>query len=140
MRPAVCFCVLVLAAFAQTFKSGEAIEYKDGSSYPPKWERGVFVKMLPGGTQALIRKKPSQFFPEGSESAFALDGHSESTGGPCATAGGESRGCAESRGRTRFAGAGGRVADQRADSRLCEAIDGSEPVGQPLTGRDSRPD
>lgn len=72
MRLIVSFCLLALAAFSQSFKPGEAIEYKDGSSYPAQWEKGVFVKMLPGGAQALIRKKPSQFFPEGSETAYAI--------------------------------------------------------------------
>lgn len=72
MRLVISLALLTLAAFSQSFKQGEAIEYRDGSSYPAKWEKGVFVKMLPGGTQALIRKKPSQFFPEGSESAFAI--------------------------------------------------------------------
>jgi hypothetical protein len=78
-RP-LCFrllaCLLLLVALspgrlmAQGFKAGEAIEYKVPGSYPEVWERGSIIRELEGGKQYIIRQKPSQFFPEGSERAF----------------------------------------------------------------------
>jgi hypothetical protein len=65
--------LVALAALAQTFRSGDVIEYKARGTYPPQWERGVFVRDLPGGKQAIIREKPNQFNPEGFEIAYALD-------------------------------------------------------------------
>lgn len=55
-------------AEAEAFKAGDKIEYR---SYG-KWERGTIIRPLPGGTQVLVREKPSQFFPEGSERAYSL--------------------------------------------------------------------
>ncbi|MBM3734893.1 MAG: hypothetical protein FJW39_03830 [Acidobacteria bacterium] len=60
----------LVTAFAQSYKPGEAIEYRTSSE---TWEPGVFVREIPGGKQVLIRQKPSQFFPEGSERAYAID-------------------------------------------------------------------
>jgi hypothetical protein len=61
-----------LAASSQTYKPGEVIEYK-ASNFPEQWERGQIIREIPGGTQYLVREKPSQFFPEGFERAYALD-------------------------------------------------------------------
>lgn len=58
-------------ASAQTFKPGDVVEYKVGFTDPEKWERGTVVRVLDGGKQYLIREKPSQFFPEGSEKAYS---------------------------------------------------------------------
>ncbi|MBI2571742.1 MAG: hypothetical protein HYV63_32430 [Candidatus Schekmanbacteria bacterium] len=57
---------------AETFQPGEVIEYKVGGAYPERWERGVIVRVLPEGKQYLIRQKPTQFFAEGAETAFAV--------------------------------------------------------------------
>ena len=54
---------------AQAFQPGETIEYMDRGSWPHKWERGVYIRELPGGRQVLIHQKPNQFFPKGSETA-----------------------------------------------------------------------
>lgn len=59
------------AALAMAQKPGDKVEYK-AQNWPEKWEVGTFVKVLPGGTQVLIREKPTEFFPEGSEKAYAL--------------------------------------------------------------------
>ncbi len=59
------------AAWAGTCQPGEQVEYK-AVNWPETWEKGVCIKELPGGTQVLIREKPSQFFPEGFERAYAL--------------------------------------------------------------------
>ena len=58
------------AAWAEdvTFSPGDVIEYKVGTA---KWERGVIIKPLDGGRQYLIHEKPSQFFPDGPETAYA---------------------------------------------------------------------
>jgi hypothetical protein len=70
-------CLIVLVAMlpgrlvAQGFKPGEVIEYKDSSTYPETWERGVIIREIEGGKQYLIRQKPSQFFPEGFERAYS---------------------------------------------------------------------
>ena len=60
MRTAATLLLLLTwdsAVVAQSYAPGEKIEYKDTSVYPNKWEPGTFVKMLPGSSQALIRKK-----------------------------------------------------------------------------------
>lgn len=62
-----------MSAYAQQFRNGEVIEYKARGTYPPKWERGVFVRDLPGGKQYVIREKPNEFFPQGSEIAYPVD-------------------------------------------------------------------
>lgn len=66
--------VLVSSAVAnaQGCKPGEKVEYK-AQSWPEKWEVGTCVKELPGGKQVVVREKPSQFYPEGFERAYALD-------------------------------------------------------------------
>jgi hypothetical protein len=78
MRPIVAFGLLALAAaigsgaaFAQSYQPGQQVEYK-AQSWPEKWEKGVIVKELPGGTQVLVRQAPTQFFPDGFERAYAL--------------------------------------------------------------------
>ena len=58
------------AAWADDFKPGEAIEYKVRGAWPEKWERGVYIRALPNGTQVLIYEKPTEFFPEGFQIAF----------------------------------------------------------------------
>ena len=65
--------ILAFAAQAQKYQPGDVIEYKARGTYPTKWERGVFVRELPGGKQYLIREKPNQFFPQGAEIAFTPD-------------------------------------------------------------------
>ena len=54
------------------YSPGDAIEYKAERS-PEKWEPGTVVRMAPGGTQVIVREKPTQFFPEGNQRAYALD-------------------------------------------------------------------
>jgi hypothetical protein len=72
VRFLLCLILLLLPArlVAQGFKPGEVIEYKVPGSYPEVWERGSIIRELEGGKQYIIRQKPSQFFPEGSERAF----------------------------------------------------------------------
>lgn len=68
-----CFLIAVAtAAIAVAQKPGDKVEYK-AQNWPEKWEVGTIVKTLPGGTQVLIREKPTEFFPEGSEKAYALN-------------------------------------------------------------------
>ncbi|MEW6306209.1 MAG: hypothetical protein AB1705_22310 [Verrucomicrobiota bacterium] len=66
------FPIFISAASAQPFKPDEVIEYK-ASGFPEIWERGKIIKELPGGTQYLVRQKPTQFFPEGFERAYPLN-------------------------------------------------------------------
>ena len=61
---------LPLVAAAQAYQPGDVIEYKVRGAWPVKWERGVFIRELPGGKQVLIHEKPSEFFPKGPEIAF----------------------------------------------------------------------
>ena len=77
-RASAAFALLVLASLfgpelvvAQAYQPGQQVEYK-AQNWPEKWEIGVFVRDLPGGTQMVIREKPTQFFPEGFERAYAL--------------------------------------------------------------------
>jgi hypothetical protein len=56
---------------AQAYKPGDVIEYKVAGAVPEKWERGVIIRELDGGKQYLIHEKPSQFFPDGPEKAYA---------------------------------------------------------------------
>lgn len=77
MRWALSFGLIALAAvfgtgpaFAQSYRPGQPIEYK-AANWPERWARGVFVREIPGGTQVLIREEPTQFFPEGSQRAYA---------------------------------------------------------------------
>jgi hypothetical protein len=68
-------CALIatpMATVAIAQKPGDKVEYK-AQNYPEKWEVGTFVKVLPGGTQVLIREKPNEFYNEGFERAYALD-------------------------------------------------------------------
>ncbi|MEZ6088416.1 MAG: hypothetical protein R3C05_10395 [Pirellulaceae bacterium] len=48
------------------------IEYRVRGELPERWERGVIVREVDGGStrQFLIREKPNQFYPEGFEVAF----------------------------------------------------------------------
>lgn len=67
---------LTAAASAQAdkYKPGDKIEYKVMGSYPEKWEKGgTFIGTTPGGSQPIIREKPSQFYPEGFERASSWD-------------------------------------------------------------------
>lgn len=70
-RLALLSAFLVAASIALAQNAGDKVEYK-AQSWPEKWEVGTFVRVLPGGTQVLIRQAPSQFFPEGFERAYAL--------------------------------------------------------------------
>lgn len=70
--PAAGFLLPVLSVTGQAqCKPGEKVEYK-AQNWPEKWEVGTCLKELPGGKQVLIREKPSQFYPEGFERAYAL--------------------------------------------------------------------
>lgn len=55
-----------------SYKPGQQIEYK-AERYPEKWEPGAVVRMTPEGKQVIIRQKPSQFYPDGFQSAFSLE-------------------------------------------------------------------
>ena len=66
----LCMTALPLVAAAQAYQPGDVIEYKVRGAWPVKWERGVFIRELPGGKQVLIHEKPSEFFPKGPEIAF----------------------------------------------------------------------
>lgn len=57
-------------ASAQDYKPGDAIEYKVRGTVD-QWERGTVLRVLDGGKQYVIRQKPTQFFPEGAESAYS---------------------------------------------------------------------
>ncbi|CAN5604060.1 hypothetical protein BH10ACI3_BH10ACI3_00020 [soil metagenome] len=64
--------VLSAVAFAQAdqYKPGDKIEYKVMGSYPEKWEKdGTYVGTTPGGSQPIIREKPSEFYPDGAQRA-----------------------------------------------------------------------
>lgn len=54
-------------AFAQTYTEGQLIEYQDYG----KWEPGVFLYYTPSG-QPVIRRKPSEYYPQGDTSAWDL--------------------------------------------------------------------
>jgi hypothetical protein len=78
IKRAVAFVLLALAAMfastsalAQNYQPGQQVEYK-AQNWPETWEVGTIVRDLPGGTQVLVREKPTQFFPEGFERAYAL--------------------------------------------------------------------
>ena len=78
-RAVAAFALLALTAvfgsgpvLAQTYQPGQQIEYK-AQNWPEKWEVGVYVRDTPGGTQVVIREKPSQFYPEGFQRAYALN-------------------------------------------------------------------
>lgn len=58
---------LAAPAWAQ-FRQNEPVEYL---AYG-KWEPAVFLRMSPDGRQAVIREKPSQFYPEGFERTVEL--------------------------------------------------------------------
>lgn len=60
-------------AFAQEqqFNVGEKVEYK-ASGYPEVWEVGTVVKLIPSSNQVLIQMKPTEFYPNGFERAFAV--------------------------------------------------------------------
>lgn len=68
---AILACGPTLAMAQAPYQPGEVIEYKVRGTYPERWQPGRFLRELPGGSQYLIREVPSQFFPEGSESAYA---------------------------------------------------------------------
>ncbi len=75
---AICLILAGLAALsgtgmanAQTYQPGEQIEYK-AQNWPEKWDKGIYVRDTPGGTQVIIREAPSQFFPEGFQRAYSL--------------------------------------------------------------------
>lgn len=54
------------------YRPGQKIEYK-AERYPEKWEVGTFVGMTPDGKQVIIRQKPNQFYPDGFQTAYALE-------------------------------------------------------------------
>lgn len=64
--------ILPLMAIAQPgqYKVGDKIEYLDYG----KWETGgTYVGATPGNKQPLIRKKPNEFYPDGSQTAWEWD-------------------------------------------------------------------
>lgn len=63
-------------AFAQPekYKEGDPIEYKVMGSYPERWEKGgTYVGSTPGGKQPIIREKPNEYYPQGSQRAGTWD-------------------------------------------------------------------
>ena len=76
-HPARCWLALLLAccpawaAAEAPYQAGEVIEYKERGGYPEQWQKGRFIRERPGGRQYLIHTTPSQFFPEGPETAYA---------------------------------------------------------------------
>ena len=65
------FMILILAviaiAQAGNYKPGDKIDYLDYG----KWETGgTYVGATPGNSQPIIRKKPNEFYPEGSQTAW----------------------------------------------------------------------
>jgi hypothetical protein len=77
MKPMTLFLALLgvvslsISALAQAdkYKPGDKIEYRE-SRYSDNWEPGVYLRATPEGRQPIIRRKPSQFFPEGAETAY----------------------------------------------------------------------
>ncbi len=72
----VSLMVLANIATAQQdkYKPGDKIEYKVMGSYPEKWEKGgTYVGTTPGGSQPIIREKPNEFYPDGSQRAATWD-------------------------------------------------------------------
>lgn len=63
---------LMAMAQADKYKPGDKIEYRE-SVYSEVWEPGVFMYATPDGKQPIIRKKPNEFYPEGSQTALAWD-------------------------------------------------------------------
>jgi len=51
------------------YTPGQKIEYREAIG--GKWEPGTFVGETPGGSQPIIRRKPSQFYPQGDQTAYA---------------------------------------------------------------------
>ena len=74
-RSALIFSVVAIAACCaraeEPFRPGEKIEYKVGGTWPPAWELGIIVEPTPSGKQYIIRRKPTQFFPQGDTIAYA---------------------------------------------------------------------
>ena len=64
---------VIVSAQPGQYKPGDKIEYKEMGTYPEKWETGTYVRSTPDGSQPIIREKPSQFFPEGSERAASWE-------------------------------------------------------------------
>lgn len=60
-------------AQADKFQAGQKIEYRV-SKFQDIWEEGVYVGATPEGRQPIIRKKPTEFFPEGAQTAFDWEG------------------------------------------------------------------
>jgi hypothetical protein len=62
------------SAQAELYKPGDQIEYKVPGSYPERWEKGgTYLYATPGGKQPIIREKPNEFYPEGSQRAASWD-------------------------------------------------------------------
>jgi hypothetical protein len=62
------FGIGAISAEAQTYRAGQAIEYRRTGA--TEWEPGTIIGPTADGRQYLVRRKPSQFFPQGSEAAF----------------------------------------------------------------------
>jgi hypothetical protein len=73
MRLLLSLLTVGLATHAQDFRPGDPVEYKAGYSPDAPYEPGVFVRYTPDRTQAILRQKPTQFFPQGSERAYNLN-------------------------------------------------------------------
>lgn len=72
---ALCLTALTICAFAQEgrYKPGDKIQYKVMGAWPERWETGTYVGSTPGGRQPIIREKPNEFYPEGSQRAASWD-------------------------------------------------------------------
>lgn len=70
--PCLLFLLLAAPAPAQEppFRPGDVVEYKVLATFPPQWEKGTVLRILPGGKQVLVRLKPDQFNPQGAERAY----------------------------------------------------------------------
>ena len=65
----ICFFCALAPALAQSFSENQPIEYLDYG----KWEPGVYLYLTPSGKQAIIRRKPSEYFPQGDTAAWELE-------------------------------------------------------------------
>lgn len=71
LKTLVCLAAALFACVSlqaeASYQPGDKIEYIAWG----KWEPGVIESLLPGGKQYLVRRKPSEFFPQGDTAAYA---------------------------------------------------------------------
>ncbi|HEY1170341.1 MAG TPA: hypothetical protein VGH19_03130 [Verrucomicrobiae bacterium] len=61
-----------LLAQADKYRPGDKIEYLE-SPIKDLWEPGVYMYATPDGKQPIIRKKPNEFYPDGSQTAYSWE-------------------------------------------------------------------